>query len=556
MKFKDIILDYLLEQPEEVPQDNQEPNLDPQADNEPEGDDEVVQPDGQEPQSQQPDNKPKKEKKLNPFEQQKLLWSQEVPGIESATLDSGVQFFNRIKTGLQPLSEDPQRRNQPEIVAANVRFENSVYPNFYGTISGKQVSDTFKDINKLRDIRYYTWELIEFLMDRFSEEEARENYDFSIEGDTPEIRKRSAMAKWDKTQNKIIDENGIVVFRVQSKDEARMLGLLQHILVGQYGGNMWCATYLGDNNMYNNYRNRRSYYFVMDKNKQEDDRYFVSVLQPVKQGSDEGPYVITPRPNGDQRNKSWEDIISIYPSLRGKQNLIVYFGETNKEKVDKELRNINFDKNDRSNYFGYQSPQLQFSWIDSNRLINDPEAFLMLRKEHQTEYVRRLSLEDYKNRFKCNDTQRPFGMLDVISNQDKKLLNARMNEIGIKDGIFAIKAAILRLQYNVSFSDIEDPNIMLFQDKHRRGVFGVLNLSNLSWIKELNYIKGRTQLIVNRETKRPSVIVTYTQLNGDDHFYLQLPKENLVSKENEKLKGKYLSSEQGAELLRNSVTLK
>jgi len=564
MKFKDIILEYLLEQPDPVADENpQDDNLqgdNPQQDDEPEQDDAEPEQDNTQPtQGQTPENKPKKEKKLTPFELQKNLWRQEVPGIEEGTLEAGVEFFNRVKTGLQPISTDQQRRNQPEILAASLRFEHSQYPDFYGNLSGKKIVDTFKDVNKLRDIKHYTWEVIEFLIDRFSEAEARENFDFSIEGDTPDIRMQSAISKWNKSQNKIIDEGGLIVFRAQSKDEARVLGLLQNILVGQYGGQTWCACRLGEDSMYNNYRNRRSYYFVMDKNKSQDDRYFISVLQPVDKNTSsysyEGPYVITPRPNGDQTGKSWEDVVSIYPGLRGKENLIVFFGETNKEKVDKSLSHINFNKNDQRNYFGYQSPQLQFEWVDSNRLINDPEAFLLLRKEHQTEYVRRVSLEDYKNRFKSNNSQKPFAMLDVLSKNDVKTLHQRMKEIRIPDGIFAVKAAILRIQYDNSFVDIDNPNIMLFQDKLRKGVFGVLDLSNLSWVKSLEYIKGRSSLYVNPETKQPFVLRTYVNSAGDDYFYLQLPKENLLAKDRENLKGRYLDAEQGNELVRKSIKL-
>ncbi len=129
MKFKDIILEYLLEQdPPEAEQDPQDDNLqgdNPQQDNEPEQDGaEPEQDDTQPTQGQTPENKPKKEKKLTPFELQKNLWRQEVPGIEEGTLEAGVEFFNRVKTGLQPISTDQQRRNQPEILAASLRFEH------------------------------------------------------------------------------------------------------------------------------------------------------------------------------------------------------------------------------------------------------------------------------------------------------------------------------------------------------------------------------------------------------------------------------------------------
>ena len=528
------------------PEDNQEPEGEPNGEEEP-----TDEPEGEPTQQPQASQKPKK---LSPFDIAKERWRQDAEGIEETTLESGVRFFNNVKNGLQPIPTNPDVRPQAEVFAMVQRFEGTTYPDYYGKLAGKPVNDTFKEMGKLRDVSYYTWPMIEFLIDRFSEAEARESFDFSVDGDTPEIRKRSAMAKWEKTNHRIIDEGGLTVFRVESKDESRVLGLLQHILVGQYGGAKWCITYLDSSNMYNTYRNRRSYYFVLDKNKSENDQYYISVLQPVdprnSNYSYEAPYVITPRPNGDQSGKSWEDIVAIWPGLRGKENIVRFFGETGKERAEKELRHINFNKSDNRNYFGYQSPQLQFAWVDNNNLINDPDAFLMMRRELQTEYVRRVTLENYKSRFTCSDTNKTFGMLDVLTKNDKSTLNQRMKEIGLPDGINAIKAAILRVNLNQSFKDINNPNIMMFEDKYNAGKFGVLDLSTLTWVKDLTYVKGRAVTLFDPEKRTVFVVRSYTSLNGDDYYYLVLPKENLVSKDKEKLKGTYLDGKEGDEFMK------
>jgi hypothetical protein len=559
MKLKDIILEYLMEQPDPNPEqeldpnapvpgpeDNEEPDSEEEPTDEPEGDP-TQEPEGTSQVKQ-------KVKKQSPFDIAKERWQQEVPGIESNALEGGITFFNNIKTNLQPLPTSPDQRAQPDVYAMSQRFANAEYPEYFGKLAGNRISDTFKDVSKLRDIGHYTWAMIEFLVDRASEADARESYDFSIEGDTPEIRKQSAMAKWEKSGNKIIDENGLVVFRVQSKDESKMLGLLQHILVGQYGGMKWCITYLDSSNYYNNYRPYRSYYFVMDKNKSENDPNYISVLQPIdtryQYYSDYGPYVITPRPNGDQTKKTWEDVVAIWPELRGKENLIKFFGETNRERAEKELKHINFNKNDQRNYFGYQSPNLQFNWIDNNNLINDPEAFLMMRKELQTEYVRRVTLDNYKTRFTCSNTNKPFGMLDALSKNDKRLLDVRLKENGIKAGINAVKASILKVNLNQSFKDINNPNIMLFEDRYSNGKFGVIDLSTMDWLKELNYTKGRAITMFDPEKRTIFVVRSYVSLNGDDYFYLILPKENLVSKDKEKLSGIYLDGPEGDEYIK------
>lgn len=542
-----------MEQPDPNPEQELDPNAPaPEDTQEPEDTEDDGESVDNQPTSQ---NKPQKERQKSRTEIIFERWRMDSPNIEEVTLESGLSFFNGIKNNLQPLPSNPDVRPPAEIIAADTFFQGINYPEYYGKFSGKSIGGTFRDVSKLRDATMYTWPMIEFFIDRFSVAEVKEELDFSIEGDTPEIRKRSAMSKWEKTNNKIVDEGGVVVFRVESKDESRMLGLLQHILVGQYGGNKWCITYLDSSNMYTTYRPYRSYYFILDKNRNENDEYYVSVIQPVLSSSSYyesyGPYVITPRPNGDRGRKTWEDISSIWPQLRGKENIIKFFGETRNEKADKELRSINFNKNDRNNYFGFQTPQLQFAWVDRNNLIADPDAFSMMSKELQSEYVRRVTLENYKRRFISSDNRKPFGMLQILSKDDMKLLSTRLKEINISDGVNAIKASILKLNLNQSFGDIERPNIMMFSDKNRNGTFGVIDLTTLQWIKELDYIYGRAITLFSPTTREIFILRSYTKQDGSDYFYLALPRENLKSKELEKLRGKYLSGPEGDEFIKN-----
>jgi hypothetical protein len=52
------------------------------------------------------------------------------------------------------------------------------------------------------------------------------------------------------------------------------------------------------------------------------------------------------------------------------------------------------------------------------------------------------------------------------------------------------------------------------------------------------------------EKRTVFVVRSYTSLNGDDYYYLVLPKENLVSKDKEKLKGTYLDGKEGDEFMK------
>jgi hypothetical protein len=91
---------------------------------------------------------------------------------------------------------------------------------------------------------------------------------------------------------------------------------------------------------------------------------------------------------------------------------------------------------------------------------------------------------------------------------------------------------------------------MIFEDKYNNGKFGVLDLSTLDWIKELNYTKGRAITMFDPEKRTIFVVRSYVSLNGDDYFYLVLPKENLVSKDKEKLRGVYLDGPEGDEYIK------
>ena len=140
-------------------------------------------------------------------------------------MDNTIEFFNRRKNGLREYKDPstyPNYINLPEIVALMQRFPD--------------MRDVLTDYQKIRDIQNYSWDEMEYYMDRVGAAMAAPEVDFKIEGDTPEIRKASAYRKWDTPINRILDENGIRVFKITGKDESIALGCLQHILRDLYGG--------------------------------------------------------------------------------------------------------------------------------------------------------------------------------------------------------------------------------------------------------------------------------------------------------------------------------
>lgn len=486
--------------------------------------------------------KPQKAKPLSPIQRIKMRWKEESPGLADGDMNGAIESFNNRKNNLRPLSDNPEVRNMPEILSLKQRF-----PEFPAN-----------DIQKLKDIQSYTWQQIEFFLDRFSEADAMEALDWNITGDTPEERKQSAENKWKKTYNKIFDENGLTVHRIDAKDEAIALGKLQQILCAKYGGQIWCVTYApGDvgNNLYSSYRTRRSFYFIMDKNRKENDNHYISSIGVVDPSTsnyrNELNYVITPRENGDNVGLQWADLVKVWPGLANSQNIFKYFGPTLKEKTDVTLDRITFRAGD-PNDFAVQSPRIQKIWIDSNRTINEPRAFLTMNEGLQHEYVARATLDDYKNRFKSNDTAKPFAMLDALSKGDLRFLDQIVlkTQLKIADGIYAIKANVLKTNYKVSYSDAQNKNIMMFSSRYNNNIFGVMDLSNLKWIKPISYLQGKATTLIDRASRKLYILRRYSSDDGSDYFYWLFNQKDLTDKNSPTyLKGTYYDGKGGDELM-------
>ena len=573
MKFEDLLSEYLVEQrndpnevngeddgflaPELPPDDALEPD-------EPEEPEEPETPEHKVPQAQPSPGTtpaPKREKPLTPAQIVKIKWKKENPELDDITADGVIRFFNQKKNGLRGLSNDPRIRNLPEVFAMKQRF-----PDFPA-----------EDTQKIRDIQTYSWEEMEYFLDRYGEAQARYEADFKITGDNDAQRKESAYSKWGAKHNRIIDENGTIVFRVEGKDEAQSLGLIQSILTVKYTGNPWCISKLDSGNLYSNYRSERSYYYVMDTNRGESDPYFVSVLQPAdpkKYPGRKDIYVVESRLNsgsGMHNAKTWEQVLDIWPRLRGKENLIKFFGPTPKEKEDITYDKLTFrfpseeEANNPSvlrytskdvNDFARQKVSIQAGYIDSpNRQLSSPRAFLSMPGQLQTAYVKKTTIDNYRLRFKSAVPDKPFAMINALSKQDFNTLNFILKEqLKFPLGINSIKAVAISDKYWKSFSSIENDAIMLFGRIHSPGIVGILNLDTMEWIKPIGYRKV-TKTSPKRKRKTTEFFVFQKYLANDgryfngegDGFYVVLPQVPTSSPLS--FRGHFISLEEGDKMI-------
>ncbi len=485
--------------------------------------------------------KPKKEK-FSPLMVLKNRWKQDAPGLTDGELDNTITVFNTRKNGLRPFDPRPNARNMFEVVSLKRRF-----PNF-----------PVENVERLRDIQSYNWEQMEFLMDAFMTEDNRIAFDYEIIGDTQEDKLRSSLQKWEVEHNRVVHEivtnrNGdeigtLTIYRVEGKDEAYALGLLQNNLCSKFGGHNWCITN-PQSTYYSNYRSYRSYYFVRDTSKPESHRNYVSVLQPINPSSVQyrsAPFIVTARPNDGDNFMTWYQIVAIWPQIQEHQDKFSYFGTTKKETIDVRLDLINEIQGDPHD-LAIQSYRVKQLFIDAGRCIHTPEAFSSLPLNLQENYVRRTSRDDYRERYRCSDVNNPLGMLNVLLPRELRYLDEVIlkRNFGIVDGIIAIKGGIFATNYRLEYTDQDNRNIKLYQSRFNTGIFGVINLETLTFLEPVQYTYNKSQMVSLFRPEDRSVYQLQKFSGGGNSFYWLMPLVNLKGNSGSNptfLRGKYLDS--------------
>jgi len=539
-----------------------------------------------------PANRPPASKKITESQKIKMRWVREQPGLMDLQMDEHIQFFKERKERLRPYKPygtiDPQTNrlyiNLPEVAAQMEKFPN--------------MSDILKDPQRIKDIQNYSWEEISFYMDRILNLNRVIDDETYIQGDeTLEERFKTAYERWTNPRGQIVNENNIIVYRIESKNESVALGALQICIHEKYSAdegysyNAWCTARPEHSkygsNMYSTYRSDygSAFYYILDKNRKEDDIYYISAIDVKSKGhrSAARPYTIISRRNGDDTNYNWEEIVNIYPALNGKENLFAYFGTTRKEQTNFSLDRITFKQGDAYD-FATLSPELQNTYIDNKRHINEVRSFLTLEPAERKLYIDKTvkTDDDYKYRYRCSDHNDPFGILNAINNtkpQDYKYLDYILKEkLGIPMGIAAIKLSIIGSDWQPLLTDVKKSVTLctmrtaskLLKDKNKTR-YGLLNMTDADLIKDLDYFKGtlqsfmtiirgenglvhRNMLHLQRYNRN---IIGVAQENPNDYFYFLSASDALTNKKSENyLKGSFFEGADGDVFIREKIATK
>ena len=603
MKFEDIIIDYLWEQvnhpggidpedPEQIP--NQGAPIPPDNDDEDDGnleipnDEEPERPEPEHPEDQEATPQPDSRKKVKPtaaameISSVKSKWTAQAAQtnarISEAAMDDAISFFNEKKIGLRPLANPPNNLDIPQLFTLQQRF-----PNFPGS-----------DPSKIKNIQTYSWEQINFLMERYLEG-AEEDIPEEIEvGERVQIAGADDLSRflpkayksWEDKRKKLYDANGVTIIQIESQEQSISYGGLQNCLRDKYkdtvaSSNYWCTTKIGGS-LYGSYRDWRSFYYVLNKNVPESDPYRMFAIGAVRKGDSRYPFTLTDLYNRvNSTSLTFDEVMNDTNcrELVNARDRIVWFEETEKESVERiydsytfNQRSVSPDANGNYNLlpsdFSLVKPRAQLRYIQSGRIIKSGKVLKSLGEvviegrpvDIQKEYVRNTTAQNFQTRFISSDPDEDdFAMINSLRTSNVTFLNATLQHPanGITDGIYAIVGAILNKNYKGSWKDYSNPKIRVFQSKTSLGIYGVYDLSKYKWIKPAKYRVQPTRFYLNKVDREVYGLIKY--MSDDDYFFWLFRKNDLLKYKDKTnpnyLKGKYLEGRDGDELIGRLVKL-
>lgn len=428
-------------------------------------------------------------------------WKTQCPEL---SIDDMVKIFNRHDAIKNTITD-----NVPAVISFLRRYDGE-----HGT--KKYTIQNLKDITSI-DLDH----LVEFLTEfgRFyidypcaktgdskKEQNAQIKRIFSENGNkkTPEKIELSKKMWYDQS-TAIINVNGFRVYPIFNQEQAIRMGYYyqtihkkNYIEKNGVGINApWCVTWRGSDveeykedengksygpplfthhsNMYGTYRNihHRTFYFIIDENKPQSDKYYMSALQIEKRGS----YVLTSSFNDNDKGVNWDEVVSIYPEIKDYKKLITY-----RDMDQDELESISITDRINEipgspNEFARQTQNIKDEYISNGGIITKVLSWKSMNNDLKTKYIDLMSGADVSSRLSSYDLVHE---VLVTPGFDKKL-KRRLDIVGFQGGLVTIFNNLFKTEFSLIRKSIDKPHIGIYE-KRGTGEYGLLNLNTLSWV--------------------------------------------------------------------------
>jgi len=403
------------------------------------------------------------------------------------------------------------------------------------------------DPTKIKEITNFTLPQIKFIVGEF--------FDLPNQRDTsdlPEIltgkrltitneRVDESKKLWySRNSRLIIESDGFRVYKINNRQDSIAFGFYQGTMArSKYFENepyhmQWCTTRENeDNNLYGGYRNRRTFYFVIDESKNPEkinnpqiSQYYLSALQYATDSPTS--YRLTSILNdGSDPVVNENEIYKIYPQLKDQLDKIVKEEYSQEElgEVTDELDLVD-ERINNPNAFFRVSGNLKKRYIDSGKSITTSKSWQSMSDPLKTAYIDLTVQRTVFERFST------FDLIQDIKKRptEVKSIDRRLKILGYDNGFGVLITKMMQTKFIQDEKvSITNNNISLFKDRvsNSYGLFNKelgdwINVNGLTYTPERKKIKS--YLISPRKTSRFTVDVYSKSSNeGDDTFYVITP---------------------------------
>jgi len=409
-----------------------------------------------------------------------LKWNDEYKEMNPGATEIPQEEVNNVYDGFLKI-QGGLRPELPQVIT------------FLNHFDGRFGRTSFDELN-LKDLTKYTYKQIKFLLDEYNEANTvNVNADVFSGSDTKPTPERIEASKqlWTGEKNLIFSEGGLRVYRIENQQMSIRYGYYYHTIYKQALGysqehpdtsiSPWCVTWrpdMGKSNMWENYRNqRRTFYFVIDENKNITDEYFMSALQNDPTVSS-GFRVTSLKNNGDNV-KTWDEIVRIYPQLNNQKSLFVSVPFTQDElSLKNKIGSIN-EIIGHENEFRRQPRNIKVNFIEQGGVLTKPESWQSMDEKLRTFYIIQPGLNN-------NSLLDRFSTMNLIKEIKKvertwKYLDKEIKKFNTRGVSYLVDKLFENEFTNIRVS-IDNPSIFLYKSK-RDDKVGIFDTRTFDWLE-------------------------------------------------------------------------
>lgn len=418
--------------------------------------------------------------------------------------------------------------------------------------------------NSLKNVLDYNLQQIKFIVGEYFDLPGEKGEEDSTPEifrgkDLPPTEERVEASKnlwFSETDNLIVNEPGFRVYKIRNRAESINWGYYNGLLSqeepyrSQPHHMQWCTTrYSTGSNLYGGYRNRRTFYFVIDESKDpkvernvQQSQYYISALQAADD-SPTGLRLTSILNDGSDPVISQDDLVKIYPKIYNHLDKIVKvkYDQSELGEITDELDRV--DEREGNDFaFWKIGGALKKRYIDAQRIITNPKSWETMTQQLKQSYIDYTENRTAQERFSTMDL-----LLKIKSNaQDTRSVDVRLKKIGVNDGVAYLITKIFQTNFRPARTSIDIPSLKIFESRTGNNKAGIFDESKGEWAKgpgSLVYEPEYTHIDTMHYQDNEGVdyiveVYSKTMSPTDDSFYSIYS----IKEDNPSFKGHFLSA--------------